>query len=169
MSNQTTLRDIRELISRSPRVNIDNPEWIIALMAMPPAPTTLRHNDRWLETRSQRLEDGATMYAVVSRGVDGALRVTAFEDPLEMNKEYMQLSEQILGRQRGARIRRMDAVHLLHRTVVNEHGAAFHVGGLDFDATTGTVWINLLELDDGGEPIPGTECGVANLDGWEIC
>jgi hypothetical protein len=62
----------------------------------------------------------------------------------------------------------MNAVELLHRTVVNEHGAAFHVGGLTFDAYTGTVWIELLDLDEDDEPIPGTDCGVTSLEGWDI-
>lgn len=85
-----------------------------------------------------------------------------------MFAERRRINEEILGRPRGARIRRMNAVELLHRTVTNEHGAAFHVGGLTFDAYTGTVWIELLDLNEDGEPIPGTECGVASLEGWDI-
>jgi hypothetical protein len=52
--------------------------------------------------------------------------------------------------------------------VLKEHGAAFHVGGLTFDAYTGTVWIELLDLDEDDEPIPGTDCGVTSLEGWDI-
>ena len=59
----------------------------------------------------------------------------------------------------------MDALQVLHRTVVNEHGAVSQVGGLMFDARTRRVWIDLLCLDDDGEPMPGTEDGVDNLAG----
>ena len=59
----------------------------------------------------------------------------------------------------------MAALQVLHRTVVNEHGAVSLVGGLMFDAHTCRVWIDLACLADDGEPMPGTENGVDNLEG----
>ena len=59
----------------------------------------------------------------------------------------------------------MAALQVLHRTVVNEHGAVSQVGRLMSDAHTRRVWIDLACLDDGGEPTPGTENGVDNFEG----
>jgi hypothetical protein len=85
-----------------------------------------------------------------------------------MNTELRRISEQILGRGPGVRMREEHARDLLHRTVVNEHGAVFHVGGLYLDAGSGRIVIDLLEVDGDGNPIPGTECGVYSLEGWAV-
>lgn len=171
MTTQLTLREIHDELAHPRRTDdrvIDNPDWISALMGMPPSPETVRRGDRWVETRGQTVGSGRTLYAVITREETGGLRVTAHTQPGGMLAEYRRISEQILGRPRGARIRRMDALQLLHRTVVNEHGAAFHVGGLTFDAHIGTVCFELLDLDDDGEPIPGSESGVYSLEGWDV-
>jgi hypothetical protein len=68
-------------------------------------------------------------------------------------------------RRRGARIRQINAAELLHRTVVNDRGAFFYVGGLASDAYTGTVWFHLLDVDEDDYPFRGSECGVASLEG----
>ena len=171
MTTPVTLREIHDQLAH-PRRNddrvIDDAAWVSALMGMQPDVETLRRGERWVETRSQRLGDGRTLYAVISLDEQGTLRVSAHTEPAGMLAERRRIDEDILGRPRGARIQEMNAVDLLHRTVTNEHGAAFHVGGLTFDAYTGTVIIELLELDEDGEPVPGTECGVASLEGWEI-
>lgn len=126
MTTSITLREIHDQLAH-PRRNddrvIDDPAWISALMGMWPDPKTLRRGVRWVETRSQHLGDGRTLYAVISRDEQGTLRVTAHTNPGEMLAEHRRIDEEILGRPRGARIRRMNAVDLLHRTVVNEHGA----------------------------------------------
>lgn len=171
MTIPVTLREIHDRLAH-PRRNddriIDDPAWVSALMTMRPDPETLSRGNRWVETRSQDLGDGRTLYAVISRDEQGTLRVTAHTEAAPMFAERRRITEEILGRPRGARIRRIDAVDLLHRTVTNEHGAAFHIGGLTFDAYAGTVWIELLDLDEDDEPIPGTECGVTSLEGWDI-
>lgn len=171
MTTPVTLREIHDQLAH-PRRNddrvIEDPAWISALMAMRPDAEALSRGDRWVETRNQHLGDGRTLYAVVSGDLQGGLRVTAHTEAGGMLAERQRITEEILGRPHGARIRRIDAVDLLHRTVTNEHGAVFHVGGLTFDAYTGTVWIELLDLDEDGEPVPGTECGVASLEGWDI-
>jgi hypothetical protein len=87
--------------------------------------------------------------------------------PWDMNEDYMRISEQVLGRPPGA-----------HPPDGRDAPAAprgrqrarrpVYVGGPTFHAYTGQVWIELLELDDDGEPISGIECGVASLEGWEI-
>jgi hypothetical protein len=84
-----------------------------------------------------------------------------------MNTELRRVSEKILGRARGVRIRDEHVHDLQHRTVVNEHGAAFHVGGLYLDAGSGRIVIDLLDLDEDGTP-SGTECGIYSLDGWKV-
>lgn len=76
--------------------------------------------------------------------------------------------EDALGRPRGVHIGSMNALDLLHRTVLNGHGAAFHVSGLTLDATTGAIVIDLLEVDEDNEPIPGTEVSILSLDGWQV-
>lgn len=171
MTTPVTLREIHDQLAH-PRRNddrvIDDPAWVSTLMGMRPDPETLRRGDSWAETRSQHLGDGRTLYAVISRDQQGTLRVTAHTEAGGMLAERRRITEEILGRPRGARIRRIDAVDLLRRTVTNEHGVLFHVGGLTFDAHTGTVWIELLDLDEDGDPIPGTESGVASLEGWDI-
>jgi hypothetical protein len=171
MTTPVTLREIHDQLAH-PRRNddrvIDDPAWISALMSMRPDPETLRRGDRWVETRSQPLGDGRTIYAVISRDEQGALRVTAHTQAVGMFAERRRITEEILGRPRGARIRCMNAIDLLHRTVTSEYGAVCHVSGLTFDASTGTVWIELLDLDEDGDPIPGTEEGVASLEGWDI-
>jgi hypothetical protein len=171
MTTPITLREIHDRLAHPRRDAdrvIDDPAWVSALMGMEPDPEPLRRGDRWVETRSQHLGDGRTLYAVISRDEQGTLRVTAHTDPGGMLAERVRVTEEILGRPRGARIRRMNAVDLLHRTVLDEHGGEFHVGGLTFDTHTGTVSIELLDLDEDGEPIPGSECGVASLEGWDI-
>lgn len=55
-----------------------------------------------------------------------------------------------------------------HPSARQENRHAHPVGGLTFDAYTGTILIELLDLDEDGEPIPGTECGFASLEGWDI-
>lgn len=147
---------------------IDEPQWISALLRMAPAPDVLHRGGRWVQTRSQYLGDDRTLYAVVSGDQFNQLRVTAHTTAQGMVAELARLSYEIAGRPRGARIHRMNAADLLHRTVVNEHGVAFHVGGLTFDGYSGAVWIERLHLDEDGEPIPGTECDVTSLDGWDI-
>ena len=77
-------------------------------------------------------------------------------------------NEDSLARRRGVHIGSMNALDLLHRTVLNAHGAAFHVSGLTLDATTGAIVIDLLEVDEADEPIPGTEVGILSLDGWQV-
>jgi hypothetical protein len=69
---------------------------------------------------------------------------------------------------RGVHIASINALDLLHRTVLNAHGAAFHVSGLTLDATTGAIVIDLLDVDEADEPIPGTEVGILSLDGWQV-
>jgi hypothetical protein len=171
MTTPITLREIHDQLAHPRRDDdrvIDDPAWVSALMGMQPDPEALRRGDRWVETRSQFLGDGRSLYAVISRDEQGTLRVTAHTEAGGMLDERRRITEEILGRPRGARIRRMNAVDLIHRTVTNEYGAAFHVGGLTFDAPTGTVSIELLDLDEDYEPIPGTDCGVASLEGWDI-
>lgn len=90
---------------------IDEPQWISASLRMAPAPDVLHRNGRWVQTRSQHLGDDRTLYAA----------------------ELSRISDEIAGRPRGARIWRMNAVDLLHRTVVDEHGVGFHVVALAFD------------------------------------
>lgn len=171
MTTPITLREIHDQLAHPRRDDdrvIDDPAWVSALMGMRPDPETLRRGDSWVETRGQHLGDGRSLYAVISRDEEANLRVTAHTEAGGMFDERRRINEEILGRPRGARIRRMNAVDLLHRTVTNEHGAVFHVSGLTFDAYTGTVWIELLDLDEDDEPIPGSECGVASLEGWDI-
>jgi hypothetical protein len=76
--------------------------------------------------------------------------------------------EGALGRPRGVHIASLSALDLLHRTVLNARGAAFHVSGLTLDATTGAIVIDLLDVDEADEPIPGTEVGILSLDGWQV-
>ena len=148
--------------------NIADPMWMRALMSMTPHSESVRHANRWLESRSERLGGGRTLYAVIARDDKGAVSVTAYIDASTMAADIHRLSHDILGRERGVRIRNMNALELLHRTVVNEHGAVFHVGGLYLDARSGRIVIDLLDLDADDNPIPGTECGVYSLDGWEV-
>ena len=147
---------------------IVDPEWISALTSMPPDLEGTRRGDLWVESRSERFNGLRTVYAVISRHEDGGLLVTAHSDCWAMNTELRRISEKLLGRARGVQIRDEHAHDLLHRTAVNEHGAAFHVGGLYLDAGSGRIVIDLLELDEDDNPIPGTECGVYSLDGWEV-
>jgi hypothetical protein len=77
-------------------------------------------------------------------------------------------SQDALGHPRGVHIGSMNALDLLHRTVLNAYGAAFHVSGLTLDATTGAIVIDLLGVDEDDEPIPGTEVGILSLDGWQV-
>ena len=147
---------------------ISDPTWISALMSMTPDSQVTRHGNRWMECRSERLPGGRTVYAVISRDEVGDLRVTAYTDAWMLATDMHRLSQDILGRERGVRIRNMNALELLHRTVVNEHGAVFHVGGLHLDAGSGRIFIDLLDLDEDDNPIPGTECGIDSLDGWEV-
>ncbi|SOC47842.1 hypothetical protein SAMN05660748_1070 [Blastococcus aggregatus] len=147
---------------------IDDPACISVLMSMTPDSEVTRNGDRWVESRSERLSAGHTVYAVISRQADGELRVAAHTDVWAANAERSRLNEVVLGRARGVRIRNMNALQLLHRIVVNEHGAVFHVGGLYLDAHSGRIVIDLLDLDEDDNPIPGTECGVYSLDGWEV-
>jgi len=142
-------------------------EGIGALTSMPPDLKGTRRGDLWVESRSERLDGLRTLFAVISRHEDGGLLVTAHSDRWAMNTELRRISEKIVGRMRGVRVRDEHAHDLLHRTAVNEHGAVFHVGGLYLDAGSGRIVIDLLELDEDGEPIAGTECGVYSLDGWE--
>jgi hypothetical protein len=147
---------------------IDDPAWVSALTSMAPALETSRRGDQWVEGRSEQLGQGRTLFAVISRDQDGQLRVTAHIDASAMNAEWCRISEDILGRPRGTQIHRMDAFDLLHRTVTNEHDAAFHVSGLYLDARSGRIVIDLLDLDENDDPIPGTECGIHTLDGWQV-
>jgi hypothetical protein len=70
--------------------------------------------------------------------------------------------------QSGTRIHRMNAVDLVGRYVANQHGAEFRVRSLELDAASGRIVIELADLDEDGEPIPGTEVGVERLNGWEV-
>jgi hypothetical protein len=70
--------------------------------------------------------------------------------------------------QTGTKISSMNAADLVGRTVANSHGAEFQVRGLELDAGTGTIVIELRELDDDGQPTPGTEVGIYSLNGWEV-
>lgn len=147
---------------------IDDPTWLNVLTTMTPYPEVTRNGSRWVESRSECLDVGRTVYAVISRDGDGELRVTAHTDVWAAHAERTRLDEVVLSRPRGVRIRSMNALDLLHRTVVNENGAAFHVGGLYLDAYGGRIVIDLLDLDEDDNPIPGTECGIYTLDGWEV-
>ncbi len=147
---------------------VDDPRWVGALTSMTPEPEATRRGDRWVESRHERLDGGRALFAVISRDEDGRFRVTAHADAWTMASERRRISEDILGRPRGVRIQTMNALELLHRTVVNEDGADFHVGGLYLDARSGRIVIDLLELDDDGDPIPGTECGIETLEGWHV-
>jgi hypothetical protein len=149
------------------RVVVD-PEWIGVLTTMAPGSEVVRRGDRWVQCRTERLDEGRTLAAVISRDATGDLHVTAHTDPQAMGAEWHRLGKDILGRPRGARIRQMNALDLVGRTVLNEHGAAFAVGGLYLDAFTGAIVIDLLEVDQDGEPIPGTESGICTLDGWTV-
>jgi hypothetical protein len=144
-----------------------DPTWIGVLMSMTPDPEITRRGSRWVESRSERLHAGRAVYAVISRD-GGELRVTAYMDAWKMAADKHRIAETILGRPRGVRIRSMNALDLLHRTVVNEHGAAFHVGGLYLDAGSGRIEVDLLDLDEDDNPIPGSGCGIFTLDGWEV-
>jgi hypothetical protein len=147
---------------------IDDPAWINVLMSMTPYPEVTRNGNRWVETRCERLGAGRTVYAVICREEDGELYVTAHIDVWGANTERSRLDEIVLGRPRGVQIRSMNALDLLHRTIVNENGAVFHVGGLHLDAHSGRIVIDLLDLDEDDNPIPGTECGIYSLDGWTV-
>lgn len=147
---------------------VDDPGWVGALLGMAPDAESTRRGDRWVESRSERLQGGRTLFAVISRDGDHQLRVTAHPDAWAMVTERRRIAADILGRLHGARIQRMNALELLHRTVVNEHGVPFHVGGLYLDAGSGRIVIDLMELDVDGLPIPGTEGGIETLDGWHV-
>jgi hypothetical protein len=149
-------------------LHIDDPTSLSALMSMAPDPEGTRNGDRWVESRCERLTGGRSLFAVIARDEHGQLWVTAHSDPSVMNAQQRRITEEILGRPRGVQIRNMNALELLHRTVVNEHGAAFHVGGLYLDGETGHIVVDLLDMDEDGNPIPGTECGIYSLDGWEV-
>lgn len=150
-------------------VVIKDETWINALMQMTPSPETVRRGDRWLESRSERLGGGRWLVAIISREEDGRLRVTAHADHVTSGPEWRRIQQDILGREPGVRFYSMNAMELIGRTVVNENGAAFHVGGLRLDGTSGRIWIDLLDLDEDDMPIPGTECGISTLDGWRVC
>jgi hypothetical protein len=62
----------------------------------------------------------------------------------------------------------MNALDLLHRTVTNQHGDDFHVAGMQLDASSGRIVIALLDLDDNGDPVPGSEFSAPTLDGWQV-
>ncbi|KGH48630.1 hypothetical protein IN07_01320 [Modestobacter caceresii] len=147
---------------------VDDPLWVGVLTSMAPDPETIRRGNRWVESRHERLEGGRALFAVISRDGDGQSRVTAHSDAWTMGSELRRIAEDILGRPRGVRIQRMNALELLHRTVVNDNGAVFHVGGLYLNARNGRIVIDLLELDDEDNPIPGTECGLETLEGWHV-
>lgn len=148
--------------------HIDDPTCVSVLTSMAPFSEPTRCGDRWVESRSERLDDSRTIFAVISRDGEGELAVTTHIDVWAMHAERRRIDEDILGRPRGVRIRNMNALELLHRTVVNENGAAFHVGGLYLDAGTGRIVVDLLDMDEDGSPIPGTECGIFSLDGRSV-
>ena len=70
--------------------------------------------------------------------------------------------------QTGTKIHRMSATDLVGRFVANSNGAEFQVHGLELDAGTGSIVIELRELDDDGQPMPGTEVGIPSLNGWAV-
>jgi hypothetical protein len=83
MTTQITLREIHDQLAHPRRGGdrvIDDPAWTSALMGMQPDPEALRCGDRWVETRSQHLGDGRTLYAVISRDEQGARRISAHTD-----------------------------------------------------------------------------------------
>jgi hypothetical protein len=104
MTTPVTLREIYDQLAH-PRRNddrvIDDPAWVSALMGMWSDPEALRRGDRCVETRSQHIGDGRTLYAVISRGEQGTLRVTAHTNPGEMLAEHRRIDEEILGRRAG--------------------------------------------------------------------
>jgi hypothetical protein len=140
---------------------------IADLLAMPPLGEAVRRDDRWAQMRSLRMETG-DIFAVVSSGGDGLLHVTAHSDVAGAHAAWSRVCQEVLGRPRGVLVRHLPASALIGRTVANEHGAEFQVGGLYLDTQVGRVVIDLLDLDDDGEPVPGTECGVVSLDGWQV-
>jgi hypothetical protein len=128
----------------------------------------VRRGDRWAQMRSLRMEAGE-LFAVVSSDDTGQLHVTPHIDVSTTHAAWSRFSQEVLGRPRGVVIGHLPATALIGRTVVNEHGAEFCVGGLYLDARTGRIIIDLLILDEDGDPVPGTECGVQSLDGWRVC
>ncbi|SEL26443.1 hypothetical protein SAMN04515665_110116 [Blastococcus sp. DSM 46786] len=141
---------------------------IAAVMSMPAGPDRVRCADRWAETRSQVLPDGRGFYAVISREADGELNATGHADPHSMAREYLRISEDILGRPRGTNIGKAGAGYLLQRMVADQDDTFFRVVGLTFHGAIGVVSLDLVGLDDHGEPVPGTERSVFSLDGWQV-
>lgn len=148
---------------------IGDEAWINALTHMTPVGEPVRRDQRWAEIRSERLDERRTLYAIIARAADGNMHVSAHTDIHEMHAAWSGVRQQILGRRPGAQIGWMNALHLIGRTVVNENGADFHVGGLELDTQSGRIYIQLLELDDDGQPVAGTENGILTLDGWTVC
>lgn len=68
----------------------------------------------------------------------------------------------------GTKIHRMSATDLVGRVVANGHGAEFQVHALELDAGTGTIVIELRELDEDGQPMLDTELGIPSLNGWAV-
>ncbi|MQA35294.1 hypothetical protein [Modestobacter roseus] len=62
----------------------------------------------------------------------------------------------------------MSELDLVHRSMVNEHSADFHVGGLCLDAHRGRIVIDLLDLEEDDNPAPSSEFGIYSLDGWQV-
>ncbi|MGY1750996.1 hypothetical protein [Modestobacter sp. SYSU DS0511] len=149
-------------------VLVENYRDIAAVMSMPLGPDRVSSDDRWAETRSQVLPDGRAFYAVISREADGGLAATGHADPHSMAREYLRVSEDILGRPRGTNIGKAGVDYLLHRMVADENDTFFQVVGLTFHGAIGVVSFDLVGLDDHGEPVPGTERSVFSLDGWEV-
>lgn len=63
----------------------------------------------------------------------------------------------------GAEITELNAIDLIGRRVVNEHGAEFVVIRLSFEARDGSVWIWVAPVDK-----PEAEVGIRELKGWSI-
>lgn len=69
----------------------------------------------------------------------------------------------------GVNIRAMNALDLLHRTVVNPNGVEFHVARLELEASRGTIIIWLVEYDEDGDVDPDdTGVGIESLAGWTV-
>lgn len=69
----------------------------------------------------------------------------------------------------GTPIRLAQAMTLFARTLADPDGGRFRVDGFILGGATLAVALQLSELDEDGQPVPGRRADLSSLDGWTTC